>query len=325
VHLDNFSFPGTAAKVVADGAPAPGSDLGPVALFLNDGDQSATWAGTGFNAIWRPFFDPVNAPQQHHFLELNFIDETLTFERIPGKIFNRGLLQKDIAMFGVSYIDKINDANVIDPTTGKLEGLHFEPGIWAIVPPTSAPQEPQTVVRMASIPHGTVINAQGTVDPQPVPGGPDFPVASLTPTNLNTTIPFQPPFPEQTLTTASSFRTAATDVPGIDQKIINDPNTVLENKLAGVTVHRTTTFSIATSNQPVPGGGIANTAFLEDAGSAASPGNAQAVSTKAFFWVMDVTTADGVDQRWLQYSQSVILNFGPISWPHVTVGTLVRQ
>ena len=35
-----------------------------------------------------------------------------------------------------------------------------EPGIWAHVPPTTNPNEPSTVVRMGSIPHGTVILAQ---------------------------------------------------------------------------------------------------------------------------------------------------------------------
>ncbi len=59
------------------------------------------------------------------------------------------------------------------PSSGA--GLHIEPGIWAHVPPTTNPSEPPTVVRMASIPHGTVILAQGTTQflnggPPPHPG-----------------------------------------------------------------------------------------------------------------------------------------------------------
>ena len=60
----------------------------------------------------------------------------------------------DINMFGLTYMQQIAEAS--DGT-----GLHIEPGIWAHVPRTSNPHEPPTVVRMASIPHGTVILTQG--------------------------------------------------------------------------------------------------------------------------------------------------------------------
>ena len=75
----------------------------------------------------------------------------------------------DINMFGVTYMQQINEAN--QPAAG----LHVEPGIWANVPQTSDPTEPPSVVRMASIPHGTVINAQGVWQvldggPQHIPG-----------------------------------------------------------------------------------------------------------------------------------------------------------
>ncbi len=58
-------------------------------------------------------------------------------------------------MFGLTYLQQISDANL-------KAGLHIEPGIWAVVPTTTNPAEGPTVVRMASIPHGTTILAQGT-------------------------------------------------------------------------------------------------------------------------------------------------------------------
>src|SRR5262252_1560914 len=117
-----------------------------------------TWIGKGFNVIWRPF--QGGPPNQDRFLELNLTEETLRFEEIPGPIPNRGLLQADINMFGLWYLQTIADANIKD-ADGKPAGLHLEPGIWATVPQTEHPQEIPTVVRMATIPHGTSVLAQG--------------------------------------------------------------------------------------------------------------------------------------------------------------------
>jgi len=113
-------------------------------------DLPGTWTGKGFNVIWRP----NSAPGEDHFLELNLTEEILEIEEVKGPIPNRGLLQPDINMFGVTYLQQIKDAN-------NKAGLHIEPGIWASVPQTENPAEAPTVVRMASIPHGTTILAQG--------------------------------------------------------------------------------------------------------------------------------------------------------------------
>ena len=68
------------------------------------------WKGHGFNQIWRPFHG-----SQDHFLELNETNETLQFEEIPGDIPNRGLLQADINLHGLRYLQQIQDANVLGP------------------------------------------------------------------------------------------------------------------------------------------------------------------------------------------------------------------
>ena len=121
------------------------SPLGPLQ------DLVGTWEGRGFNTIWRP----NHTPGQDRFLELNVTDETIVFTRINGPIPNRGLAMPDINMFRLTYMQQISESS-----TGA--GLHIEPGIWATVPKTTDPAVRASVVRMASIPHGTVILAQGT-------------------------------------------------------------------------------------------------------------------------------------------------------------------
>ena len=73
--------------------------LGPIQNLVG------TWRGTGFNQIWRPFHGT-----QDRFLELNETIETLQIEEIPGDIPNRGLLQADINLAGLRYLQQIQDA-----------------------------------------------------------------------------------------------------------------------------------------------------------------------------------------------------------------------
>ncbi len=291
--------------------PAHPDPLGPLAQL------PGTWVGTGFNTIWRPH---NLSSGQDRFLELNLTHETLAFSKINGPIPNRGLLMPDINMFGLTYMQQIADAK----TNG---GLHIEPGIWANVPKTSNPNEPPTVVRMASIPHGTVVLAQGTalsvnggpliqdnnIIPFPVGGTPppnsDFPAAEGTFTELNLSAP-------------SSFRSLD---PGVTQAMVENPNSVLKAAIAGQTIKHTTVLIISTKHTPVAGGGTANTAFLE-AGSNPPGGNADAVEVDAVFWIETVAGSGGhPDHLQLQYTQLVQLDFNGLRWPHVTVATLRKK
>jgi hypothetical protein len=154
----DFVFEGLPPVQAAQAVQAqaqPADPLGPLAAL------AGTWKGHGFNTIWRPH--PLAGSGQDRFLELNLTTETLAFTKINGAIPNRGLLMHDINMFGLTYMQQISETS-----TGA--GLHIEPGIWASVPQTSNPNEPATVVRMGSIPHGTVILAQGNA--QVLSGGP---------------------------------------------------------------------------------------------------------------------------------------------------------
>lgn len=271
-------------------------------------DLPGTWTGQGFNMIWRP----NSTPGQDHFLELNLTEEILEIEEIKGPIPNRGLLQPDISMFGVTYLQQIKDAN-------NKAGLHIEPGIWASVPQTENPAEAPTVVRMASIPHGTIILAQGlAID---VAGPPQIQSVDITPFVIGTAKKI--PFPESNLATPSNFRSPPADIAGITQAMVDNPNSVLTAAIAGQTIKSTVVLDISSDpTTPVVGGGLANTAFLQG-GPAAGP-NAQAALVTAIFWIETVQGRGGPDLLQLQYTQTVLLNFNGLSWPHVTVGTLKK-
>lgn len=271
-----------------------------------------TWSGTGFNTIWRPFF-AVPKPQEDEFLELNLTSETLEFTGISGPIPNRGFFQPDINMFGLTYLQQISDKVVGG-------GLHIEPGIWAVVPQTSNPDEPPTVVRMASIPHGTTILAQGLA--HAIAGPPSFPVIDINPIKPDGT---HAPFEQQNLSHPTPFRSPPAQIVGITQAMVNNPNSVLAAAIQGQTIISTTVLQVSTASpRPITGGGTSNTSFL--VGSRAGP-NADATVITSTFWIETVKGINGQpDFLQLQYSQTVMLKFDEgILWPHVTVGTLRKQ
>ena len=106
--------------------------------------------------------------------------------------------------------------------------------------------------------------------------------------------------------------------------MVNNPNIVLAQGIAGKNIVSTTTLRISTTDldPPSSGGGTANIAFLQ--GAAGGP-NAQSVQVDAIFWIETIREANGSTTHQLQYSQTVLLNFNGLSWPHVSVATLLKQ
>jgi len=282
------------------------------------GRLRGTWQGKGFNQIWRPFDGLQRKPPQDRFLELNETSEVLQFVEIPGNIPNRGLLQVDINLHGLTYLQKINDVNVL--TNHKPTGIHIEPGIWVRVPGTADPQDPETVARLANIPHGTSLVSQGTAKPGTIPLV--FPAVSITPFVIG-----QPgnliSFPETKLNQPSQFRTPPADIPHVTQQMVDNPNVVLTDANAGKTIKSVTQITISTAdlNPPASGGGTSNIAFLTGAGG--KP-NAEAALMDATFWISEFVDKHGREELQLQYSQRVLLNFNGLSWPHVSVATLLK-
>ena len=302
------------AEAPAAAAPealgGPADPLGPLAQL------PGTWKGHGFNTIWRP-----HHPGQDRFLELNLTNETLVFTKINGPIPNRGLQMPDINMFGVTYMQQIAEAS-------NGAGLHIEPGIWAHVPATSNPNEPETVVRMGSIPHGTVILAQGPIQTLG-PGTPHAADNNILPFGTGGTPPHNNEFDNIALTFTelnlgipTAFRFMS---PGVTQDMVKNPNSVLHQALVGQTIKARTFLQITTKHAPIPGGGTANTAFLQ-AATPAGIGNANAFEMDATFWIETVAGTGGQpDFLQLQYTQLVQLDFNNLTWPHVTVATLRKQ
>lgn len=276
-----------------------------------------TWIGKGFNQIWRPHQDGA----QDRFLQLNETLETLQFDAIPGDIPNRGLLQRDISLHGMTYLQQVQDAHVLGPNKHPA-GIHIEPGIWINIPATTSPADAATVARLATIPHGTTILLQGGLVPS-VSHAPAIPAVSITPFTIQS--PHGPvSFPESNLGTPTAFRTPPADIPGVTQAMVNNPNLVLTQALAGQKVISTTTLHVSSLplKPPASGGGTRNIAFLDGIGG--KP-NATSAQVDATFWIETVETAPGVTHLQVQYTQTVLLNFNGLSWPHVSVATLLKQ
>lgn len=366
----DFQFDAVHATAAAAQLTTP-PPLGPLAHFKH------TFRGAGFNTIFRPDNSftpahlPVPEPGSDNVLELNLTHETLSFSAPLGSVPNRGSVQGDAFLNGVPYLQTINDV-----TTGRSIGIHFEPGLWVIVPPTHDPSEGSTLVRMASIPHGTTINAQGTF--QQHAGAPNFGTEDITPFAQG-----QPgnliPFSSQTATNQGTARipqdlTSFISHGTITQAFLTDPNNVLRAANHGLTVLETIGISISTAPAPpLFGGGTDNIAFLWGDAAAVHSGNpsgqnAQTAKMRANFWIETVqrtitvpalragqqkTVQPGptagstrqpvpsflvrpphalsgptritVTYTEIQYSQRVLLNFAGLTWPHVSVATLVPE
>lgn len=162
------------------GAPTLTSEAFPLNLLENK-----TFMGTGMNMIWRPrsstkpskpiIGDAVVAGGAQDVLQFNMTAESMAFSGSIGEaIPNRGAGdQGDISLQGIPYVQRVGsfedpaafDANdVASSKAKKPEGIHFETGCFMFVPEHKT--NGATLNRMASIPHGTTINAQGFVPSQ---------------------------------------------------------------------------------------------------------------------------------------------------------------
>lgn len=272
--------------------PAPPT-LGPLAAF------TGTFTGTGFNTIFRPHMPgqptglPIPDDSTDNILELNLTHETLSFSSSLGSVPNRGMVQPDLFLNGVPYLQSIND--VTNPNAPV--GIHFEPGLWLCVGPTTNPALGQTLTRMASIPHGTTIEAQGTSST--AAGKPTIPPVDITPFVAGSNPPSLIPFPSQTAATQGTPRipqdlTSFINAGKITQAMLSDPNTVLRNAIAHQTITSTTTIVVSTAAaSPLFGGGTDNIAFLlGNPGAITNPNppgqNAQAIQMHVVFWIETV-------------------------------------
>jgi hypothetical protein len=295
-------------------------------------DLQGTWVGTGFNVISLPDFGsapPSTGPGTFRLL-LNSTIETLQFTAVGGSVPNRGVVtaigastgQPDIALNGLSYLQRVSDL-----TTN--EALHIEPGFWLSIPPTTVfpPQPAATIARLSTIPHGDSLTAPG--GGFGIAGGPEIAAANTLPSKDGVAlgspyiVPFQnPPLPQ-------NFKLP----------YVQNPNLALQEAILGQNITNTVVLIVSTRSTnlktpapaiaqdpnpggtvidiPAPSGGISNIPFVVQ--------NANATQLDAIFWIETVLQPDGSTFMQLQYTQTVILNFLGIDWPHVSVATLVKQ
>jgi hypothetical protein len=379
---DDFKFGQLRPKQNEPAAAKPAAPLGPLAAFVG------AFAGNGFNTIFRPNNPnspplPIPFPDSDNVLELNLTAETLSFSKSLGNVPNRGTVpQNDIELNGVPYVQQINDITI----HGESTPIHFEPGLWMDVPATQVPPFNQpSVTRMASIPHGTTINAQG-IFKLGNPGKPTIDPVDITPIVIATGQPVPPgTFPSQDANNKNTPRIPQDLDPFISrgtitQAMLTNPNSLLVGHISKQNIVKNDVIFISTSpdKPPLPppgnnlfGGGTANIAFLLGAPQTTpppnpNPQNANAVLMTAVFWIETVeeeieiglpyhvggppillrATPSIAGQRvarfsveapydlefgrkiklqftQIQYTQTVLLNFKGLSWPHVSVNTLV--
>lgn len=222
-------------------------------------------------------------------LQVNATTEAFTFTPISAPIPDRGSVQPDIFYTGLTYVQ-----NVADSVT--RAALHVENGMWLNVPATSDPKSAATVVRQSVVPHGDSLLAQG--NPLTVHGGPAIAPVSPLPTGPGVdekyTAPYRTgPFP-----------------PGFNPQ---NPNAALQAAIEGQKITQTIVLPVSTA----PSGGILNIPFVT--------ANANASQLDAIFWIETVHEPSGATFVQLQYTQTIILNFEGIQWPHITLATLIKQ
>ena len=286
------------------------------------GELPGTWVGRGFNLISLPNGQNNNQPLPFR-LKVNTTTEILTFTKIGGPIPNRGSSQGDIFFVGLHYFQQVSDG-----VTSEL--MHLEPGLWLNLPVSTSPAEPQTLARLGTIPHGDSLLAQGALinNGLPFPGGPKIDPVDPTPFTLDATTGAR--VNETNATYLAPF--AAKPALPVTPAMVANPNSLLTDAIGPQTILKTVVLQV--NANPVGGingtpiappatpnvvGGIENIPFV------GTNTNVNANAFSAIFWIETVQNSDGSTFMQLQYTQTVILEFVGIKWPHISVATLVKQ
>lgn len=282
-----------------------------------------TWESEnrGWNLIALP-----HAPAEKKFrLLMNQYQETLTFRDIGDlDVPNRGIepetpdpLSAHQLLDALEYQQVVKQVSSDEFPVGSglmsndKEGIHHEPGLFLQLRNHQPIQGgmPLSLVRLATIPHGNSVLAQGT---QEVSNAlPEIPDLDAFPQHLvrEKHVEYLAPYHHFT---SNPFKGAlGAGFPGFSPSNAN----ALLQLAAPADVKRT--FAMHFDTQWADGG-ILNIPFVNR--------EANAAEMSASFWVME--TSDG---QWImQYTQTVMLDFFPspdvagkrIRWPHVSINTL---
>ncbi|OQV02835.1 hypothetical protein CLAIMM_07960 [Cladophialophora immunda] len=299
LHPDQpkFSFKlETSRKAAADPKPN-GAQPGKLGLGLEK--LVGKFQGNGFNTILRPQNGINGQNSSDNLLELNFTHETMTFLdwTVLKDVPNRGFgLQEDVNLRGIPYTQEVSDiandgTGIPDLPLDKGTSIHFEQGLFMRTPElrpftdtnfnkkVAQPILGPTITRMASIPHGTTINAQCEEPKNPIPGKPVFSglnVATIFPFPLNAKDPINEALKGDTFPQLdfnkdvtkdrlplnfASFRKEGT----ITKDQFHNPNNYLDLNNSKINIIEHVTFTVDTQPKlKLWGGGTGNIAQLAE-------------------------------------------------------------
>jgi hypothetical protein len=270
--------------------------------------------GTGATLIALPVFPHEGVLPFR--LKLSTTVEVLEFAAIGAIVPNRGFSQPDIEIHGLRYLQRVADGITHEP-------LHIEPGLWLNVPASQASQGSDEVVRQSTIPHGNSVLALGSASEQDLP--PIIPPTLSVPTNHAG----HPRHPVGNRDYLAPYDLAKTDETGLRRPTgfapawVGDPSQALRDVLEAQearhqTIVHTTILDVSTG----PHGHVSNI-----------PTDVATTSLDATLWIERVEetivrpdggrAVKGFLQ--LQYSQTALLDFDDIVWPHISVATLTKQ
>jgi hypothetical protein len=184
---------------------------------------------------------------------------------------------------------------------GESGPIHHEPGLFLHM--TNMATNSFDLARLGSIPHGNSVLALGKA--RIIDGAQVIPQDSGLPKGFSKLgNPYLAPYKHF----HENLFQGVFD-PTLPNKLLNEAN-------KGVNIVKTTEL---TFDSTIESGGISNIPFIKK--------QADATKMKASFWIQELDQKDskGNPILRLQYTQTVILDFFGIEWPHVSINTLQKE
>jgi hypothetical protein len=213
--------------------------------------------------------------------------ETLEIADALGSVPNKGPADA-FSELAAPYAQRVFDEN------GNL--IHVENGFWLVTPPTNAPSAPLSVAKLSSIPHGTVVIAQGQL-----------------PDRQNGQAPVPAPDPAPVMPSVTVPGLAEPTGP-LAQGLIDNVASYIQDRLNADRTGLLWELHFAST-------GVENISFLG--------ANAPVTSVESKVWIGNLgIRSDGAGEQTasiLAYVQTALIRFDGIDWPHVSVGYLTKD
>lgn len=290
-------------------APAGEDALGPLKQLTGVWTNKPDLPGRGWNMIALPFIKKGSS--LNYRLLLNQYNEKHEFSLVDKGVPNRGVdlnepENTDQFVATLDYDQSITQIAAKDfPESGEAgpSGLpiHHEPGLFLHM--ANMATNGFDLARLGSIPHGNTVLALGKG--QTIEGAPTIPQESGLPLGFSKLDnPYLAPY--------KHFHE------NLFQGVFDPtlPNDLLNKANKGVNIVKTTEL---TFDSTIETGGISNIPFIKK--------QADATKMKTSFWIQELDQKDpkGNPILRLQYTQTVILDFFGIEWPHVSINTLQKE